>query len=27
LGEPMEFPYFDEGEIFNVDDVIKSLSE
>jgi len=27
LGEPLEFPYFNEGEIFNVDNVINSLSE
>jgi len=27
LGEPIEFPYFNEDEIFNVNDVINSLSE
>ena len=26
LGEPLEFPYFNEREIFNVEDVINSLS-
>jgi hypothetical protein len=27
LGEPLEFPFFSEKEIFNVEDIIKSLSE